>query len=81
MKTVEAVVKLQLRRQAGTDRGPFQSCPKVPVRKFSPSQSQKSCAILARLLGRAAPVHAPGFLEFARQILLNTRNARNNRLF
>ena len=31
----------------------------------------KTCAILARILGRAAPIHAPGFYEFARQILLN----------
>ena len=32
MKTAEAVMKLQLRRQAGTGRGPFQSCPKVLIR-------------------------------------------------
>ena len=33
--------------------------PKVPMRKLSPSQGQKT------------EVHAPGFLEFAKQILLN----------
>ena len=54
----EAVAKLQFRRQAGTDRGPFQSRPKVPIQKLSPSRSQKSEA------------HVPGFLEFAWQILL-----------
>ena len=59
MKTAEAVVKLQLRRQAGTGRGPFQSCPKVPVRKLPPSRSQKS------------QVHALTFLEFAQQILFH----------
>ena len=45
----------------GTDRGPFQSRPKVPIRKLSPSRSQKS------------EIHAPAFLEFALQILLNAR--------
>ncbi len=37
----EAVAKLQFRRQAGTDRGPFQSRPKVPIQKLSPSRSSK----------------------------------------
>ena len=40
---------------------------------FSLQKSKKSCAILARLLGRAAPIYAPAFLEFALQILLNAR--------
>ena len=38
----EAVAKLQFRRQAGTDRGPFQSRPKVPIQKLSPSRSIKN---------------------------------------
>lgn len=58
MKTVEAVVKLQLRRQAGTGRGPFQSCPKVPIRELSPYRSQKS------------QVHALTFLAFASKCYL-----------
>ena len=41
--------------------------------KLSPSIGIKTCAILARILGRAAPIHAPGFYEFAVQILLNAR--------
>ena len=57
----------------GTDRGPFQSRPKVPIRKLSPSQGIKTSAILARLLGRAAPIHAPVFYEFAEQILFYAR--------
>ena len=36
-------------------------------------QKFKRGAILARLLGRAALIHAPAFLEFALQILLNAR--------
>ena len=63
MRSVEAVAKLQFRRQAGTDRGPFQSRPKVPIQKLSPSRSVKTGAILARLLGRAARIHAPGLLS------------------
>ena len=57
----EAVAKLQFRRQAGTDRGPFQSRPKVPIQKLSPSRSSKMV------------IHAPAFLAFAMQMLLNTR--------
>ena len=45
----EAVAKLQFRRQAGTDRGPFQSRPKVPIQKLSPSRSSKMV------------IHAPPF--------------------
>ena len=41
----------------GTDRGPFQSRPKVPVQKLSPSRSKKTV------------IHAPGFLAFATQML------------
>ncbi|MFR5362210.1 MAG: hypothetical protein ACLTGV_10965 [Butyricicoccus sp.] len=37
----------------GTDRRPFQSRPKVPIRKLSPSRSQKRV------------IHAPSFLAFA----------------
>ena len=37
LRSVEAVAKLQFRRQAGTDRKPFQSRPKVPIRKLFPS--------------------------------------------
>ena len=59
----EAVAKLQFRRQAGTDRGPFQSRSKVPIQKLFPSRSVKTCAILARFLGRAALIHAPGLLS------------------
>ena len=51
------VLELQFRRQAGTDRGPFQSRPKVPVQKLSPSRSKKTV------------IHAPGFLAFATQML------------
>ena len=57
----EAVAKLQFRRQAGTDRGPFQSRPKVPIQKLSPSISKKTEA------------HVHGFLAFAEQMLLNMR--------
>ena len=57
----EAVAKLQFRRQAGTDRRPFQRRPKVPMQKLSPSISIKTEA------------HVPGFDEFAKQILFNTR--------
>ena len=46
---------------------------KFPYGNFLPPKVKKSCAILARLLGRAAPIHAPAFLEFALQILLNAR--------
>ncbi len=53
--------------------GAVQSRPKVPYGNFLPPKVKKSCAILARLLGRAAPIHAPAFLEFALQILLNAR--------
>ena len=42
----EAVAKLQFRRQAGTDRGPFQSRPKVPIQKLSPSRSSKGALSL-----------------------------------
>ena len=41
LRVFEAVAKLQFRRQAGTDRGPFQSRPKVPIQKLSPSRSSK----------------------------------------
>jgi hypothetical protein len=53
----KAVAKLQFRRQAGTDRRPFQSRPKVPVQKLSLSRSKKTV------------IHAPGFLAFATQML------------
>ena len=53
----EAVAELQFRRQEGTDRRPFQSRPKVPIQKLSPSRSQKSEA------------HVPGFFAFAKQML------------
>ena len=46
---------------SGTDRRPFQSRPKVPIQKLSPSRSIKNCAILARFLDRAALIHAPVF--------------------
>jgi hypothetical protein len=46
---------------------------KFPYGNFLPPKVKKSCAILARLLGRAAPIHAPAFLAFAMQMLLNTR--------
>ena len=58
---VAAVAKLQFRRQAGTDRRPFQSRPKVPMQKLSPSKSVKS------------QIHAPAFYEFAQQILFFAR--------
>ena len=45
----------------GTDRGPFQSRPKVPIQKLSPSRSQKSV------------IHAPAFLAFAQQMLFHAR--------
>ena len=45
----------------GTDRGPFQSRPKVPIQKLSPSISKKTEA------------HVHGFLAFAEQMLLNMR--------
>ena len=45
----ESVAKLKFRRQAGTDRGPFQSRPKVPIQKLSPSRSSKMV------------IHAPPF--------------------
>ena len=61
----EAVAKLQFRRQAGTDRGPFQSRPKVPIQKLSPSRSVKT------------EIHAPGFYEFAKQILFYARYSAN----
>ena len=48
-----AVAEPRFRRQAGTDRGPFQSRTKVPIQKLSPSQSKKTV------------IHAPGFYEFA----------------
>ena len=57
----EAVAKLQFRRQAGTDCGPFQSRPKVPIWKLSPSQCIKN------------EIHAPVFYEFAEQILFYAR--------
>ena len=57
----QAVAKPQFRRQAGTDRRPFQSRPKVPIRKLSPSQGIKR------------QVHALPFYEFTRQILFNAR--------
>ncbi len=60
-----AVAKLQFRRQAATDRGPFQSRPKVPMRKLSPSSSVKT------------EIHAPGFYEFAQQILFHARYRAN----
>ena len=56
-----AVAKLQFRRQAGTDRRPFQSRPKVPMQKLSPFGGQKKA------------IHAPSFLEFAQQILFYAR--------
>ena len=65
MRSVEAVAKLQFRRQAGTDRGPFQSRPKVPIQKLSPSRSVKT------------EIHAPGFYEFAKQILFYARCRAN----
>ena len=55
------VLELQFRRQAGTDRRPFQSRPKVPMQKLSPSKSVKS------------QIHAPAFYEFAQQILFYAR--------
>ncbi|MEF2754539.1 MAG: hypothetical protein U0N25_06490, partial [Agathobaculum butyriciproducens] len=60
-----AVAKLQFRRQAGTDRGPFQSRPKVPIQKLSPSRSVKT------------EIHAPVFYEFAKQILFYARCRAN----
>ena len=45
----------------GTDRWPFQSRPKVPIQKLSPSIRKKTEA------------HVPGFLAFAEQMLLNMR--------
>ena len=45
----------------GTDRGPLQSRPKVPIQKLSPSISKKTEA------------HVHGFLAFAEQMLLNMR--------
>ena len=62
-----AVAKLQFRRQAGTDRGPFQSRPKVSVQKLSPSRSVKT------------EIHAPVFYEFAQQILFHARCRANRR--
>ena len=59
------VAKLQFRRQAGTDRGPFQSRPKVPIQKLSPSRSVKT------------EILAPGFYEFAKQILFYARYSAN----
>ena len=56
-----AVAKPWFRRQAGTDHRPFQSRPKVPMRKLSPSGGQKRA------------IHAPAFLEFAQQILFHAR--------
>ena len=56
-----AVAKPWFRRQAGTDHRPFQSRPKVPVRKLSPSGGQKRV------------IYAPSFLEFVQQILFHAR--------
>ena len=56
-----AVAKLSFRRQAGTDRRPFQSRPKVPVQKLSPTRSVKNV------------MHAPVFYEFTQQILFDAR--------
>ena len=56
-----AVAKPWFRRQAGTDHRPFQSRPKVSVRKLSPSGGQKRV------------IYAPSFLEFAQQILFHAR--------
>ena len=50
--SAEAVAKLQFRRQARTDRGPFPSRSKVPIQKLSPSRSSKGrypCAASAAL--------------------------------
>ncbi|MFR5641097.1 MAG: hypothetical protein ACLUDF_08845, partial [Butyricicoccus sp.] len=44
---------------------PFQSRPKVPIQKLSPSRSQKSV------------IHAPAFLAFAMQMLFDTRYRAN----
>ena len=60
----KAVAKLQFRRQAGTDRGPFQSRPKVPIQKLSPSRSQKS------------QVHAPTFLHLQSKCYFTRAAAR-----
>ena len=56
-----AVAEPWFRRQAGTDHRPFQSRPKVPMQKLSPSKSVKS------------QIHAPAFYEFAQQILFHAR--------
>ena len=61
----EAVAKLQFRRQAGTDRGPFQSRPKVPIQKLSPSRSSKMV------------IHAPLFEHLQSKCYFMRAAARN----
>ncbi|MEF2573953.1 MAG: 3-oxoacyl-ACP reductase FabG [Agathobaculum butyriciproducens] len=69
----EAVAKPRCGRQEERTVGRSKVVRKFPYGNFLPPKVKKSCAILARLLGRAAPIHAPAFLEFALQILLNAR--------
>ena len=47
----------------GTDRRPFQSRPESSYTETFSLLGYKNGAILARLLGRAAQIHAPGFMN------------------
>ena len=63
----EAVAKLQFRRQAGTDRGPFQSRTKVPPdgRNFLPPEVKNPRRM------------SPDFLHLQSKCYLMRANARN----
>ena len=82
LKSFEAVAKLQFRRQAGTDRGPFQSRTKVPPdgRNFLPPEVKNPALSLRGFSAALRGYTLPVFMNLQSKFYLTRAAARYDKI-